>query len=206
MISFVALLPAFNSPLASRIVSPSAASSVTMNAAQSRRALLQTAASVALGLPLAAQADGANSAATVARAKGIYGSRIAKLAGKDAAAVAAEENAFTLYLSGAFRAPISGDAKVKKAELTALSKTILKAAKAGDSAGAQAGLKTFIATAKIDDQYNLAEGVWNPTQRRNAGAPTTDTVMGQSASYGFAFYQPTPGDTPGFKAKDYGLK
>ena len=48
--------------------------------------------------------------------------------------------------------------------------------------------------------------MWNPTQRRNAGAPTTDTVMGQSASYGFAFYQPTPGDTPGFKAKDYGLK
>ena len=84
MLSIVALLPAFNSPLASRIVSPSAASSVTMNAAQSRRALLQTAASVALGLPLAAQADGANSAATVARAKGIYGSRIAKLAGKDA--------------------------------------------------------------------------------------------------------------------------
>merc|ERR1719238_1718186 len=109
-----------------------------MNAAQSRRALLQTAASVALGLPLA---------------------------GKDAAAVAAEENAFTLYLSGAFRSPISGDAKAKKAELTALSKTILKAAKAGDSAGAQAGLKTFIATAKIDDQYSLAEGVWNPTQR-----------------------------------------
>ena len=146
LLSLVALLPAFNSPLASRIVSPSAASSVTMNAAQSRRALLQTAASVALGLPLAAQADGANSAATVARAKGIYGSRIAKLAGKDAAAVAAEENAFTLYLSGAFRSPISGDAKVKKAELTALSKTILKAAKAGDSAGAQLKMRVLVAS------------------------------------------------------------
>ena len=167
MISFVALLPAFNSPLASRIVSPSAASS-TMNAAQSRAPCCRRAASVALGLPLAAQADGANSAATVARAKGIYGSRIAKLAGKDAAAVAAEENAFTLYLSGAFRSPISGDAKVKKAELTALSKTILKAAKAGDSAGAQAGLKTFIATAKIDDQYSLAEGCGT---RRSAATP-----------------------------------
>ena len=57
MLSIVALLPAFNSPLASRFVSPSAASSVTMNAAQSRRALLQTAASVALGLPLALLED-----------------------------------------------------------------------------------------------------------------------------------------------------
>ena len=31
--------------------------------------------------------------------------------------------------------------------------------------------------------------MWNPTQRRNAGAPTTDAVMAQSGSLGYSFYQ-----------------
>ena len=182
MLALVLSSPAFNIPVASE--------------ATSRRALLQSAGAVALGMPLAAVADGANSPATVARAKGIYGSRIYALTGKSAADILAEENAFVLYLSGAYRA-----SSPKKAELTALKKTIIQAAKAGDSSGAQAGLKTFISSAKIKDEYALDETVWNPKQRRNPGAPTTDTVMAQSATYGYSFYQPLKGATPGYKAK-----
>ena len=66
---------------------------------------LTSAASVALGMPLAAFADGANSQQTVLRARGIYGSRIFALQGKSAGDIVEEKNAFTLFLSGAYRAP-----------------------------------------------------------------------------------------------------
>jgi hypothetical protein len=73
MLSFAALAPSsFSGPATSRA---SSRSTVSMTADVSRRALLTTAAG-ALFMPLAAQADGANSAATQLRARGIYGSRI----------------------------------------------------------------------------------------------------------------------------------
>jgi hypothetical protein len=73
MLSFAALAPSsFSAPITSRV---SSRSTVSMTADVSRRALLTTAAG-AMFMPLAAQADGANSAATQLRARGIYGSRI----------------------------------------------------------------------------------------------------------------------------------
>ena len=197
MISLCISASAFTGPAASRVQSRS---SVAMSAepAQTRRALLQTAAAVAL-TPLAAHADGANSAQTVFRARGIYGSRIFALQGKSASAIVDEKNAFTLFLSGSYRAPLSADAKAQKLKLKALSEKIIKTASSGGDA--QADLKAFIAEAKITDQVNNDLTIWNPKQRRNAGAPTTDTVMAQSGSLGYSFYQSLPGDTPGFKAK-----
>lgn len=93
---------------------------------------------------------------------------------------------------------MAGEAKAVKKELTLLSDKIIKTAAAGGDS--QADLKKFIAAAKITDQYNTELTIWNPTQRRNAGAPTTDTVMDQSGSMGYSFYQTLPGDAPGFKA------
>lgn len=198
MLSFFVAAPTFNGPIASRVQTRS---TVAMSAepVQTRRALLTSAASVALGMPLAAFADGANSQQTVLRARGIYGSRIFALQGKSAGDIIEEKNAFTLFLSGAYRAPLSADAKAEKKKLTALSDKILKTAAAGGDASAD--LKTFIAEAKINDQYSSELTIWNPKQRRNPGAPTTDTVMAQSGSLGYSFYQALPGDTPGFKAK-----
>merc|ERR1712106_1036418 len=122
------------------------------------------------------------------------------LQGKSAATIVEEKAAFTLFLSGAYRTSMGGEAKANKKELTALSEKIMKTANAGGDA--QADLKKFIATAKITDQYNTPLTIWNPTQRRNAGAPTTDTVMDQSGSMGYSFYQTLPGNTPGFKEGD----
>lgn len=195
MLSLAALAPAsFSAPLTSRASSRSA---VSMSADVSRRALLTTAAG-ALFMPLAAQADGANSLATQQRARGIYGSRIYALQGKPAAAIVEDKNAFTLFLSGAYRTNLAGEAKQEKKELEKLADKIIKTAAAGGDA--QADLKKFIADAKITDQYSGELNIWNPTQRRNPGAPTTDTVMAQSGSLGYSFYQALPGDTPGFKA------
>ena len=193
MLSFAAASTAFSGPVTSRVQSRS---TVSMTADVSRRALLTTAAG-ALFMPLAAQADGANSAATQLRARGIYGSRIFALQGKPAAAIVEEKAAFTLFLSGAYRTNVGGDAKAVKKELTALSEKIVKTSASGGDA--QADLKKFVALAKITDQYNTPLTIWNPTQRRNAGAPTTDTVMDQSGSMGYSFYQTLPGDAPGFK-------
>ena len=97
-----------------------------------------------------------------------------------------------------YRTNVGGDAKAVKKELVALSEKIIKTATAGGDA--QGDLKKFIALAKITDQYNTPLTIWNPTQRRNAGAPTTDTVMDQLGGQGFSFYQSLPGDAPGFKA------
>ncbi|KAL7476668.1 hypothetical protein ACHAW6_002514 [Cyclotella cf. meneghiniana] len=66
---------------------------------------IATTAAVLSGLPSLALADGARSAATESRARGIYGQRIAALESAvnagDFGAVAAEKNAFILFNSGA---------------------------------------------------------------------------------------------------------
>jgi prepilin-type processing-associated H-X9-DG protein len=85
---------------------------VAMSAQQpeSRRAVLAKTAGafgVAFSGANAAFADGAVSAATIARARGIYGGRILGLsdavAKGDFEAIKAEKNAFVLFSSGAYR-------------------------------------------------------------------------------------------------------
>lgn len=75
-------------------------------------------AAVIAGLPNLALADGAKSAATVSRARGIYGQRIAALEDAvskgDFGAVAAEKNAFILYNSGAITSKDKQAAAVKQ--------------------------------------------------------------------------------------------
>jgi hypothetical protein len=197
MSKFETLRPMRSNPFASGTQTRSSAI-MSAEPMQTRRAILQSAASVALGMPLAASADGANSKTTKDRARGIYGSRIFALQGKSASDIVAEENAFKLFLSGAYREPLAREAKEQKKKLTALSKKILKAAASGGDA--QADLKQFIAEAKITDQASLKDTIFNPKQRRNPGAPPTEAIMAQMGSEGYSLYQPLKGDTPGFKA------
>jgi hypothetical protein len=73
--------------------------------------LAQTAAAVGVIFSGAsmASADGAVSKTTQARSRGIYGGRIldleAAVAKGDLSAIAAEKNAFTLFVSGAYTTP-----------------------------------------------------------------------------------------------------
>ncbi len=92
-----------------------------------------------------ALADGAVSTATIQRARGIYGQRIAALesavASGDFGAVAAEKNAFILFNSGGIKD------KAKKATAVADTNAIFAAIRAKD-AGA---LKSAYATYKADN-------------------------------------------------------
>merc|ERR1719498_1462372 len=78
-----------------------AASQVQMSAQPlARRELMSKAlglAAVSVAAP--AFADGANSAATVFKARSIYGSRVYRLKGATAAEILEEKNAFTLLVS-----------------------------------------------------------------------------------------------------------
>lgn len=75
-------------------------------------------AAVLAGLPNLALADGARSSATLSRARGIYGQRIAGLESAvnagDFGAVAAEKNAFILFNSGAIASKEKQSAAVKQ--------------------------------------------------------------------------------------------
>ena len=141
LVSTAALL-AFtpSTPVAPSQVARSACSVRMAEAPLARRTVLSTFAAAAVGMaPLAAFADGAASPATRERARAIYGSRIARLTGAPAAEILDEKNAFTLFISGAYRSDAA--TKELRTKLTALSKTTIASAKAGDSAGAQAGVK-----------------------------------------------------------------
>jgi len=59
-----------------------------------------------------------------------------RVQGKSAAQIVEEKNAFTLFLSGAYRTNIAGDAKQIKKDLTALADKIVKTAAAGGDAQA----------------------------------------------------------------------
>lgn len=65
-----------------------------------------------------ALADGAVSATTVARARGIYGARIQALAAAvekgDLEAIAAEKNSFTLFVSGVYTLPGKANKEVER--------------------------------------------------------------------------------------------
>ena len=112
-----------------------------------RAAFGQIAAGTAVvaGLPNLALADGAVSAATVARSRGIYGTRIGNL--KDAvskgdfAAVADEKNAFILFNSGAY--PAAKDKELKKAAIDGTNK-IFAAVKSSDKAGLKTAYDEYV--------------------------------------------------------------
>lgn len=106
-----------------------------------RRQVLQAASAVALtGAPLASYADGAASAATIAKAKAKYGQRVLALKGASAEAIAADANAIKLYVS-AVTMP-SGPRVAKESGIVAAGKTAVAAAKKGDTSGAQAAIAT----------------------------------------------------------------
>ena len=104
-------------------------------------------AAVVAGVPQIAAADGAVSAATIGRARGIYGDRIASLKAAvdkgDFAAVAAEKNAFILFNSGAY--PRVVDKEAKKAAIKATNE-IFAAVKAGDAKGLKSAYSSYVAS------------------------------------------------------------
>lgn len=107
-------------------------------------------AAVVAGVPQMAAADGAVSAATVARARGIYGDRIYSLKSAvdkgDFAAVADEKNAFILFNSGAY--PRVVDKEAKKAAIAGTN-AIFAAVKAGDAGALKKAYSSYLASNEI---------------------------------------------------------
>jgi hypothetical protein len=176
-----------------------------MTAGTSRREALtqQAQAGAALaaivGLqPRAAVADGASSKATLERSRAVYGSRVARLVGASNEKIVEEKDMFTLFTSGSYRATGGAD-KVQRAELKKLSDAAVKAARAGDGGAAQDAVKSFVKLANINANDQLEYSIYNPKQRRNAGAPTTDTILGQMGSMKYALYDPTDGKSKPIK-------
>jgi len=104
-------------------------------------------------VPKEALADGAVSAATVQRARGIYGAKIAGLkdavAKGDFEAVADEKNAFTLFNSGAY-AMKGATQKAQKAVAEAATKDIFAAVAAKDKAALGKAYDAFMKNAAIE--------------------------------------------------------
>lgn len=109
-------------------------------------------AAVVAGLPGLATADGAVSASTVGRARGIYGGRIASLkdavAKGDFAAVADEKNAFILFNSGAY--PGSKSKEAKAAAIDGTNK-IFAAVKSSDKAALKSAYDAYVKANEISD-------------------------------------------------------
>jgi len=161
--------------------------------AVSRRAFFTNAAGFAAAATFAAPAfaDGANNPGNAFKARSIYGSRIFKLKGASTAAVLEEKNAFTLFVSGTYR---TIDKKDTKVALTKIQKDLLAAAEKGDSAKTQALLGDFIKVGGITKDYTEVPGAnYNPTQRRNAGAPGTFEIEDQMGPAKYALYKPLSG-------------
>lgn len=158
-----------------------------------RREFLTTAASFAAAtVAMPAFADGATSAQQKARSRVLYGSRVYRLQTASAAEILDDENAFTLFVSGAYR---TGDQKADRVALQKLQKSIMSAAKKGDTSAAQEGVKQFVALGKIEEKDTLKEGFFNPTQRRNPGAPGTAEIEAQMGTLSATL------GTEGYKAK-----
>mmetsp|Transcript_28317 Transcript_28317/g.39856 ORF Transcript_28317/g.39856 Transcript_28317/m.39856 type:complete len:185 (+) Transcript_28317:112-666(+) len=133
---------------------PSAGERASTSLNMDRRAALGqfgvAAAVVATGLPQVANADGAISGASVNRARGTYGERIAGLKSAvdagDFAAVAAEKTAFVLFNSGVY--PTSKQKAGKKAAIAGTNK-IFAAIKAKDSAALKSAYAEYVSTNAI---------------------------------------------------------
>lgn len=102
---------------------------------------IATTAAVLSGLPSLALADGARSASTEARARGIYGQRIVALESAvnsgDFGAVAAEKNAFILFNSGAI------SDKAKRAEAVKGTNAIFAAIRAKDTSALKSAYSAY---------------------------------------------------------------
>ena len=100
---------------------------------------------VLAGLPSIALADGAVSAATVQRAKGLYGDRIANLKAAvekgNFDAVAAEKNAFILFNSGAY--PGAKNASKKKSAIAGTN-AVFASIRSGDKAGLKSAYDAYV--------------------------------------------------------------
>ncbi len=111
---------------------------------------IATAGAVLAGVPAIASADGAVSPATIGRARGMYGSRIAALKGAvasgDFKAIAEEKNAFILFNSGAY-----ANNKAKKNAAIAGTNKIFAAIRSGDKAAVQSAYDSYIADNEIKD-------------------------------------------------------
>lgn len=107
-------------------------------------------AAVVAGVPQIAAADGAVSAATIARARGIYGDRISALKSAvekgDFDAVAEEKNAFVLFNSGAY--PRAVDKKAKAAAIAGTN-DIFAAVKAKDASALKKAYSSYVAANEI---------------------------------------------------------
>lgn len=112
------------------------------------------AVAAAAAVPSAAFADGAKSGATQARARGIYGGRIAALKGAvdkgDTAAVLEEQLVFRLFNSGVY----STD-KTKFAKAEELAKSVVQAANLGD---AKALKESYAAYVKYTEKKSGYDG------------------------------------------------
>jgi len=109
---------------------------------------IATAGAVLAGIPTIASADGAVSSATINRARGLYGDRIAALkdavAAGDFKAIAEEKNAFILFNSGAY--PTN---KAKKNAAIAQTNEIFKAIRSGDKAAVKKAYDAYMAANDI---------------------------------------------------------
>lgn len=103
-------------------------------------------------MPTPAFADGAKSASTQARARGIYGTRLEGLKSAvdkgDAAAVLAEKNAFILFNSGVY----STD-KAKFAKASDLAQAVIVSANAGDVAGLKKAYSEYMKYTVVKSGY-----------------------------------------------------
>lgn len=120
---------------------------MTMSATSDRRNAFTKIAGLAtlVAAPGAAFADGAVSNATVNRARGIYGNRIAGLKGAvdagDFKAIVEEKNAFILFNSGAYPGTKNKDAKAAAVEGT---NAIFAAIRAQDKGALKSAYSSYV--------------------------------------------------------------
>jgi len=189
VLSCAAVSHAF-SPPASSGIAPSGVrrheATISMNAPLNRRSALSTAAAALIALPQLANADGAVSQATVNKAIGVYGGRILKLekavAAGDTAAVLAEKNAFILYASSGY-----ANNKPLKKEIEPIAARVVASAKAGDAAATKTAYAELLKEGKFFKPGKKGavdySQVYDLSQMRNLGSPTTDFMPQQYLNY-----------------------
>lgn len=134
-------------------------SSTAMSMEMDRRAAfgqIAAAGAAIAAIPSVANADGAVSAASINRARGIYGDRIAALeaavAKGDFAAVAAEKNAFILFNSGAY--PTTKDKANKAAAIDGTNK-IFAAIRSKDTGALKSAYGDYVKANSISPLPNV---------------------------------------------------
>ena len=115
-------------------------------------------AAAVVALPQLAFADGAVSAATIARARGLYGDRISALKSAvdkgDFDAVAEEKNAFILFNSGAY--PRNVDKASKKAAVDSTN-AIFAAIRSRDKAALKSAYSSYVASNDISPLPDMSK-------------------------------------------------